>query len=259
VARAFGDLADLKMPFTHGHSQGVAILAVAAADTLRLDEATRAQLEVAALLHDLGRVGVSNAVWEKPGPLTAAEWEQVRVHPYHTERILAASIVLEPMARIAGMHHERLDGSGYHRGSRGRDIPAAGRVLAAADAFQAMTQPRPHREALTADHAQEVLVTTSRAGKFDPDAVTAVLDAAGQQRPRRRRDLRPAGLSEREIEVLRLVAEGCSNRELAKRLHISPRTADHHVQHIYAKIGVSSRAAAALFALEHDLLSPTDA
>jgi DNA-binding NarL/FixJ family response regulator len=152
------------------------------------------------------------------------------------------------------MHHERLDGSGYHRGCRGRDIPAACRVLAAADAFQAMTQPRPHREALTAERAQEELVRESRAGRLDSDAVAAVLEAAGQ-RLRTRRDLRPAGLSEREIEVLRLVAAGCSNRELAKRLHISPRTADHHVQHIYAKIGVSSRAAAALFALEHDLLS----
>ena len=258
VARAFGDLADLKTPFTHGHSQGVATIASAAADTLRLDQTTAAQLEVAALLHDLGRVGISNAVWEKPGPLTAGEWEQVRMHPYHSERILATSRALEPIARIAGMHHERLDGSGYHRGCRGRDIPATGRILAAADAFQAMTQPRPHREALTAEQASQELARASRAGRLDSDAVAAVLEAAGQQRRRSGRDLRPARLSEREIEVLRLVAEGCSNRAVAKRLSISPRTADHHVQHIYAKIGVSSRAAAALFALEHDLLSPAE-
>jgi DNA-binding CsgD family transcriptional regulator len=255
VARAFGDIADLKTPYTHGHSNAVAMLACTAADTLGLDVATRSQLEVAALLHDLGRVGISNAIWEKPGPLTAAEWEQVRMHPYHSERILATSRALEPVAPIAGMHHERLDGSGYHRGCRGRDIPVACRILAAADAFQAMTQPRPHRDALTADHAQGELTTASRAGKFDPDAVVAVLEAAGQQRPGLRSNLRPAGLTEREVEVLRLVAEGCSNRELARRLFISPRTADHHVQHIYTKIGVSSRAAAALFALEHDLLS----
>jgi HD-GYP domain-containing protein (c-di-GMP phosphodiesterase class II) len=254
VARAFGDIADLKTPYTHGHSNAVATLARRAAERLRLDSTTRSQLEVAALLHDLGRVGISNAIWEKPGPLTAAEWEQVRMHPYHSERILATSRALEPMAPIAGMHHERLDGSGYHRGCRGRDIPVACRILAAADAFQAMTQPRPHRDALTADQAQDELATASRAGQFDPDAVSAVLEAAGQQGPRPRRDLRPAGLSEREVEVLRLVAEGCSNRELARRLYISPRTADHHVQHIYVKIGASSRAAAALFALEHDLL-----
>jgi HD-GYP domain-containing protein (c-di-GMP phosphodiesterase class II) len=259
LARAFGDVADLKTPYTHGHSSAVARLASAAADRLRLDRATHAQLELAALLHDLGRVGVSNAVWEKPAPLTAAEWEQVRMHPYYSERILATSRGLEPIAPIAGMHHERLDGSGYHRGCRGRDIPPACRVLAAADAFQAMTQARPHRPPLTAEEAHEELALASRAGRLDSDVVAAVLDAAGEQRPRRRRDLRPAGLTEREIEVLRLVAEGCSNRDVAKRLVISPRTADHHVQHIYAKIGVSSRAAAALFALEHDLLSPTDA
>jgi HD-GYP domain-containing protein (c-di-GMP phosphodiesterase class II) len=255
IARAFGDVADLKTPYTHGHSSEVARLATTAADGLRLDQTTRAQLEVAALLHDLGRVGVSNAIWEKPGPLTAAEWEQVRVHPYHSERILSGSRALEATARIAGMHHERLDGSGYHRGCHGSDISPACRVLAAADAFQAMTQPRPHRAALPPEQAGRELADASRAGKLDQDAVAAVLEAAGQPRSRRRRDLRPAGLTEREVEVLRLVAEGCSNRQVARRLHISPRTADHHVQHIYGKIGVSSRAAAALFAVEHDLLS----
>jgi HD-GYP domain-containing protein (c-di-GMP phosphodiesterase class II) len=145
LARAFGDLADLKMPCTHGHSSAVSGLACAAADRVHLDRATRAQLEVAALLHDLGRVGVSNAVWEKPGPLSAAEWEQVRMHPYYSERILSRSGALEPIARIAGMHHERLDGSGYHRSCRGNDIPVACRILAAADAFQAMTARRGSR------------------------------------------------------------------------------------------------------------------
>jgi HD-GYP domain-containing protein (c-di-GMP phosphodiesterase class II) len=257
VAAAFGDLADLKTPFTHGHSREVARLAKAAAEGLGLDTASVSRLHVAALLHDLGRVGISNAIWEKPGPLTAAEWEQVRMHSYHSERILATSRALEPLASIAGMHHERLDGSGYHRGCRAREIPAACRVLAAADAFQAMTQGRSYREALTPEQAGAALVEDSRAGRLDSDVVAAVLDAAGQRRASRRRELRPAGLSEREIEVLRLVAEGCSNPEIAKRLYISRRTAEHHVQHVYSKIGVSSRAAAALFALEHDLLAPT--
>jgi HD-GYP domain-containing protein (c-di-GMP phosphodiesterase class II) len=256
VAAAFGDLADLKTPFTHGHSKEVARLATTVAGTLRLDAATVSRLHVAALLHDLGRVGISNAIWEKPGPLTAAEWEQVRMHPYHSERILATSYALESTASLAGMHHERLDGSGYHRGCRARDIPVACRVLAAADAFHAMTQKRPYREALTAEQAGAELVRESRAGRLDPDVVAAMLEVAGQPRSRRRHDLRPAGLSEREIEVLRLVAEGCSNPEIAKRLFISRRTAEHHVQHVYSKIGVSSRAAAALFALEQDLLAP---
>ena len=257
VAAAFGDLGDLKTPFTHGHSKEVARLATAAGERLRLDTSTTSPLRVAALLHDLGRVGVSDAVWEKPGPLTAAEWEQVRMHPYHSERILATSGALEPAAPLAGMHHERLDGSGYHRGCKARDIPLPARILAAADAFQAMTQTRPHRGAMSPEQAADELAKDSLAGRMDPDAVSAVLDIAGQLRPARRRDLRPAGLSDREVEVLRLVAQGCSNPEIAERLCVSRRTAEHHVQHIYTKIGVSSRAAAALFALEHDLLAPS--
>lgn len=147
VAGAFGDIADLKVPFTHGHSAEVARLATQAARAMRLDARTVAWLEVAALLHDVGRAAISNSVWEKRGPLTRVEWEQVRMHPYHSERILATSRSLEPIARIAGMHHERLDGSGYHRGCRAGDLQPAVRILAAADSFQAMTQPRPHRAA----------------------------------------------------------------------------------------------------------------
>jgi HD-GYP domain-containing protein (c-di-GMP phosphodiesterase class II) len=254
IARAFGDLADLKLPFTHGHAAEVARLAVAAAANVRLDAAATARLEIAALLHDIGRVAVSNVVWQKPGPLTAAEWEQVRMHPYHSERILATSYALRPMATVAGMHHERLDGSGYHRGCTGRDLTPAARILAAADAFQAMSQERPYRRALTVEQAADELARDARAGRLDGDCVTAVLEAAGRPSRRRRSDLRPAGLSERELEVIGLVALGCSNAEIARRLVISKRTAEHHVQHIYAKLGVASRAAVALFAVEHDLV-----
>jgi len=161
------------------------------------------------------------------------------------------------MARIAGMHHERLDGSGYYRGCRGAEIPAAARVLAAADAFQAMTEDRPYRAALDREHAAEELRAAAQLGKLDPAAVAAVLETAGQ-RVRRQRELRPAGLTDREIDVLRLVARACSNREIAEQLHISRRTAEHHVQHTYLKIGVTSRSAAALFAIEHDLLPAQD-
>jgi HD-GYP domain-containing protein (c-di-GMP phosphodiesterase class II) len=254
VAAAFGDVADLKIPFTHGHSAAVARVATAAGRRLRLDSRTLAGLEVAAHLHDVGRAAISNTIWEKPGRLTSAEWEQVRMHAYHSERILATSGTLAPLAPLAGMHHERLDGSGYHRACRARALPPAARVLAAADAFQAMTQERPHRPALPPDRAGEELGREARAGRLDRDVVGAVLEAAGQRRPRGRADLRPAGLSEREVEVVRLVAAGCSNPEVAERLVISRRTAEHHVQHVYAKLGVSSRAAVALFALEHELV-----
>jgi HD-GYP domain-containing protein (c-di-GMP phosphodiesterase class II) len=257
VAATFADLADLKTPSTHGHSSGVAALARGAGERLRLPPATVADLEVAGLLHDVGRVAVSDVVWEKPGGLNAHEWEQVRLHAYHSERILAGSARLASLAPMVGMHHERLDGGGYHRGCRGADLSMPARTLAAADAYQAMTQPRPHRPALAPDQAEQRLLADVRKGVFDGDAVGAVLAAAGHAAVARRQTL-PAGLSTREVEVLGLVAEGCSNAQIAQRLVISRRTAEHHVQHIYTKIGVSSRAAAALFAMEHHLLPGRD-
>jgi HD-GYP domain-containing protein (c-di-GMP phosphodiesterase class II) len=246
-------LADLKNSFTHDHSAAVTRLSLATADRLGMDRQTSAFLEVAGYLHDLGRIGVSNRIWAKPGPLTTGEWEQVHLHPYHSERVLASTPTLKPMARIAGMHHERIDGSGYHRGCRGRDIDIAARVLACADAFQAMTHRRPYRAALEPGQARDALLGEARAGRLDPEVVAAVLDAS-HLAPARRQHLHPGGLSDRELEVLRLVAEGCSNPEIGQRLGISRRTAEHHVQHVYDKIGVSTRAAAVLFALEHDLL-----
>ena len=120
----FADFVDVKSPFTLGHSRGVAALAAAAAAHagLRGDEA--AALRRAALVHDLGRVGVPNGVWDKPGPLSDAEWERVRLHSYYTERILARSPALAPLADDRGMHHERLDGSGYHRGAQAPTLQA---------------------------------------------------------------------------------------------------------------------------------------
>ena len=254
LAAAFGDSVDLKSPYFHGHSGEVARIAVTAAEEAGLDALSVANLRVAALLQDIGRVGISDVVWEKSGSLTAAEWEQVRMHPYHSERILANSPILKPIAAIAGGHHERLDGSGYHRGCKSSEIPASVRILAAADAFVAMGEERPHRRAMKPEQAAEELKRESRAGRLDPDAVGAVLAPARLERKTRPAELRPGGLSGREIEVLRLVAQGHSNPEVAERLHISRRTAEHHVQHIYTKIGISSRPGLALFALEHDLL-----
>jgi HD-GYP domain-containing protein (c-di-GMP phosphodiesterase class II) len=250
VAEAFADMVDLKTPFTLGHSSGVADLAAAAAERLGMPEP--ATVRRAALLHDLGRTAVGAGVWEKPGRLTTTEWEQVRLHPYRTDRILARSEALRPLARIAGMHHERQDGSGYHHGASAAEVPAEARVLAAADVYQALTQNRPHRPARTPDEAAEVVTSEAREGRLDAECARAVLEAAGQRRELVRMAW-PAGLSDREVEVLRLVAGGLSNRTIADTLFISPRTAEHHVQHIYGKIGTSTRAAAALFAMEHGL------
>ena len=253
VAEAFADMVDLKSPYTLGHSSKVAEIAAQAARSLGLSIDEVHDLRRAALLHDVGRTGVSNGIWDKRGPLTTAEWELVRLHPYHTERILGRSAALAPLVPIAGAHHERRDGSGYHHGASGAEIPTAARILAVADAYQAMTQERPHRPARSPEEAAEAIAADASAGLLDPDCARAVVEAAGHTEVRVRAE-RPAGLSDREVEVLRLVALGLSNREIAERLFISPRTAEHHVQHIYTKIGTSTRASAAVFAMEHDLL-----
>jgi HD-GYP domain-containing protein (c-di-GMP phosphodiesterase class II) len=253
VASAFALMADLKSPWLQGHSHGVSRLAEGAGSVLGLPEPERWQLRRAGFLHDLGRVGVASGIWDKPGPLTTAEWEQVRLHAYHTERILSRSEALQSLARLAGMHHERLDGSGYHRGSSRRELTMPVRILAAADACQAMTEERPYRPARSLDEVAVELHADVSNGRLDAEAVRAVLAAAGH--PAGRAPVAwPAGLTDREVDVLRLAARGTSIREMATALSISPKTADHHVQHIYAKIGVSTRAGAALFAMQHDLI-----
>ncbi len=177
----------------------------------------------------------------------------MRLHPYYTERVVSRSGALASLAAVAGMHHERLGGSGYHRGSRAAAQPRPARLLAAADARQAMTQARPHRPALQPAAVVSELRAQARAGQLDTEAVEAVLEAAGQPRQPVRHAW-PAGLSDREVEVFRLICGGASKEDVAGRLGVSASTVDHHVRHIYGKVGVSSRAGAALFALQQDLL-----
>jgi HD-GYP domain-containing protein (c-di-GMP phosphodiesterase class II) len=247
---AIGDCADLASPYLVGHSAGVAELAAASAERCRLEPGELVTVRRAALVHDVGRVAVPARVWQKPGPLTADEWEQVRLHAYYSERVLSHSTFLSALTSVASRHHERLDGSGYHRGATAATLSPAARLLAAADAYHAMTEPRPHRAAFSTDQAATILGDEARAGRLDADAVAAVLESAGQQVPSIER---PAGLTEREAEVVGLLARGLQTKEIAHALAISVKTADHHVQNAYGKIGVSTRAAAALFAMEHGL------
>jgi HD-GYP domain-containing protein (c-di-GMP phosphodiesterase class II) len=251
VARAFGSLADLKSPWFQGHSSAVGDLAAAAVRGLGLADQV-SKVRIAGYLHDLGRVGVSSRIWDKRSPLSASERDQVRLHPYHSERVVARVPALGQVAEIVGQHHERCDGSGYHRGLPAERLTMPSRVLAAADEYRDLVEERPHRPALAPADAARRLRDEARASRLDADAVSAVLAAAGQGSRVRR--TRPAGLTDRQVEVLRLVAEGLSNQEIAKRLVISRRTAEHHVQDVYLKIGVSTRAGAALFAMEHGLL-----
>ena len=249
---AMGGFVDLISPYLAGHSTGVAVLATVAARRCRLGDAGAGEVRRAALVHDLGRVAIGAGTWQKPGPLTAGEWEQVRLHPYQTERVLSRSPFLSALAPVAGAHHERLDGSGYHRGSSAAELALPARLLAAADVFHAMCEPRPHRERVEPDQAAEALAREASAGRLDPDAVTAVVEAAGERVPRLER---PAGLTEREAEVLGMLARGLQTKQVARGLGISAKTADTHIQHAYRKIGVSTRAAATLFAIEHGLIA----
>jgi HD-GYP domain-containing protein (c-di-GMP phosphodiesterase class II) len=250
---ACADFIDLKSPYTIGHSRGVAELTAAAARGCGLPADEVTILRRAALVHDFGRLGVSNGIWDKRGVLTQAEFERVRLHPYLSERMLSFSPALAPLATIAVQHHERLDGSGYPRGLAGDAISFGGRLLGAADMYHAKTELRPHRPALSPEDAAAALRAEVAAGRLDGRAVDAVLRAAGH-RVRRRQEW-PAGLTTREVEVLRLAACGLSNREIAERLSISRKTASNHIEHVYAKIGASNRARAALFAMTHGLMT----
>jgi DNA-binding CsgD family transcriptional regulator len=176
----------------------------------------------------------------------------MRLHAYYTERMLARPPALARLGAVASLAWERCDGSGYHRGLSGAAIPMAARVLAAACVCRALGEPRPHRPAMSAERATAELGAEVRAGRLDADAVAAVLAAAGQPQGKRRAG--PAGLTAREIEVLVLIARGASTRQVAQRLAIAPKTAETHIERIYAKIGASTRATATLFALQHGLL-----
>jgi HD-GYP domain-containing protein (c-di-GMP phosphodiesterase class II) len=249
---AIATFVDLKSPYTLGHARAVSDLAAQAGAELGATESAVRTLRRAGLVQGLGRLGVSNSIWDKRGPLGAGEWERVRMHPYLTERMLCQSQALAPLGAIAVQHREHLDGSGYPRGLAGAAVSRPARILGAADAYQAMREPRPHRSPRSADEAAAALRADVKAGRRDAEAVEAVLGAAGHRVARRREG--PAGLTAREVEVLRLLAQGMSSKEAAQRLVISPKTIANHVEHIYAKIGASNRATASLFAMQHGLL-----
>ena len=249
-----GAFADLVSPDFTGHSMAVGELAGRAAEIAGFSVVECAAVRRAGYLHDLGRIGVPFAVWRRPGRVDADGWEKIRLHAYHTERLLSRSPFLAALGAVAGCHHERLDGSGYHRG-----LPAAGlgmpaRLLAAADAYRTKTEPRPHRRraALASDEAAGWLRSEAAAGRLDPDGVAAVLEAAGH---RPGHVVRPEGLTAREGQTLALLARGRATKQIARALGVTPKTADHYVQRVYAKIGVSTRAAAAVYAMQQGFVS----
>jgi response regulator RpfG family c-di-GMP phosphodiesterase/DNA-binding CsgD family transcriptional regulator len=253
AARAIGDFADLKSPFFVGHSRAVAELAADAAAGAGLAPPEVMRARRAGWLHDVGRTGVSNAVWEKPGPLTDGEWEQVRLHPYYTERVLVRAGGLSAVARVAAAHHERADGTGYPKGLEAGGLQPVAAILAAADSYRGLVEDRPHRPGAEPAVAAAALRDDVVGGRLDGGAVDAVLRAAGHRSPRAR-PAWPAGLTEREVDVLARLARGMTNRKVAADLGIAEKTVGNHIEHVYQKIGVSTRAAATLFALQHDLV-----
>jgi HD-GYP domain-containing protein (c-di-GMP phosphodiesterase class II) len=249
---AIGRFVDLKTPYMVGHSEAMAALVSGAASHLNLPVVDRQNLHRAALTAGYGRLGVSNAIWDKPGPLTVAEWERVRLAPQLAEQMLRQCPTLAPVGRIVAHVRERLDGSGYPAGVEGSAIEPTARLLAVAEAYQTMVEPRPHRVAVSAAEAAHELKAEVRRGRLDAEAVEAILASTGHL-ARRRTNV--AALTTRELEVLRLAARGLSNRDIAQRLTITPKTVGNHIEHIYTKIGETSRAGAALFAMRHGLMT----
>lgn len=249
---AIADFTDLRSPPRAGHSRAVAELAARAARSAGLREADIVAVRRSGLLHDVGLHGVSATILDKPGPLSRSESERLRLHTYYAERMLARPPVLARLGAVASLAHERSDGSGYHRGLVGPAIPMTGRILGAACAYHAMTEPRPHRPAMSPKQAVAQLRADVRAGRLDAAAVDAVLAAAGEARGKRRSG--PAGLTPREVEVLILIARGASNHQVALALGIAPKTAGTFIERIYTKTGASTRSTATLFAMQHGLL-----
>jgi len=245
--RVMAHFTDLKCRFTRTHSTGVSALAGAAARRMGLGAELERTLARAGLVHDVGRVATTAAIWDKAEPLTDSERERIRLHSYVGERVLARAASLAPVAEIATVAHERLDGAGYHRRLSAAACTTPARVLAAADVYQAMREARPQRAALDADRAASELGAMAKRSELCPDAVAAVLGAAGHAV---RAPERPSGLTDRELEVLRLLVQGLTNKEIATGLEISTKTAGHHVQHVLEKLGVTTRAAATMIAMK---------
>jgi HD-GYP domain-containing protein (c-di-GMP phosphodiesterase class II) len=248
------DFIDLKSPYMAGHSRRCAQLAADAARLLDFSDAAIRTVRRAALVHDFGTTAVPNSILDKPGPLTRAEFDRVELHPMLTEQMLRRSPALAMLNPIASAHHEKADGSGYHKHQRADGADPGTGILAAADIYVGLTTERADRPARSVENAAAELRRLASDGVLERRATEAVLKAAGHGEPPEvasRRPKHPGGLSRREVEVLRLASKGMTTKAIADRLFISPKTADHHIQHVYTKIGVSTRAAAALWAMQN--------
>jgi HD-GYP domain-containing protein (c-di-GMP phosphodiesterase class II) len=251
------DFIDLKSPYMAGHSRRCARLVEEAAHQLGLPVDAVATVRRAALVHDFGTTAIPNSIWDKPGALTRAERDRVEQHPLLTEQMLRRSPALATLNRAAAAHHEKVDGSGYHKGLRRDGTDTSARLLAVVDTYVGLTSDRADRPARSHADAAVIVQQLAVDGLLDRPATDAVLAAAGHATAAKRRRAsseHPGGLTQREVDVLRLMARGLTTAAISQQLYISPKTADHHIQHVYTKIGVSTRAAAALWAMKNDLV-----
>lgn len=243
--RALGDFADLKTPQFTGHARRIERIVTRAARVVGLDAERERTLSLAGSVHDLGVVAAPVSTWQLTEPSPGAA-ERARLHPMWSERLLMRVDRLGTLAGLAGKHHERLDGTGYPAGTQG-DLSLDAELLACAEVYD---------ESMRRTHDEPAVIADMRriaaSGGLSGNAINAVLSAVDAQEPLIEVD-RPAGLTEREIDVLRLLTHGMTNRQIAAQLGIRAKTVGSHVEHIYSKAGVHSRAAATLFAVERGL------
>ncbi len=249
---ALGDYADLKLPERSGYARRISRIADAVLDIADLDASEEETLVRAARVHDVGMVAVPVGVWRaRPRPGSAG-WEQVRLHPHWSARILARCSGLDQVATVVGRHHERLDGSGYPSGLTG-DLGRASGLLGCAVLFDEMTSMPPVGSQPDVQDVATEMARLASVGALDRGDVNTVLAAVGAAVPLMEVE-RPAGLDRAGGRRARPARGGSTNRQIAAALDISPKTVASHVEHIYTKAGVRSRAAATLFAMQHNLV-----
>src|SRR6266487_61237 len=251
VCEALADFADLKARETSHHSRIVAHVAVEIGTCLGLERSELNRLRCAALVHDIGKVTVPLGILEKGEQRSSSEWETYRLHPYYTQRVLERVQALQDLAPAAAAHHEWVNGQGYHRQLSGEQIPFHGRILAVANTYARLIQLQGEQKDQAAV-LREMHPLVDR--QFDRRCYEALV--ASVSHGLRRSLIRPrktGDLTEREVEVLCLLAQGRNTPQVARALGISKKTVEHHLSHIYAKIGVSCRTAAVVYAVQQGI------
>ncbi len=254
VCEALADFVDLKTRETWHHSRTVAQVAESIGACLGLDMYELGRLRCAALVHDVGKVAIPIGILTKGEQRSSSDWETYRLHSYHTQRILERVASLRDLASAAAAHHEWINGQGYHRQLYGEQIPLHGRIIALANSYSRLLQQQ-------GDHQQPAEVLRqlhSLVGvQFDSscyDALVMVLAGGDAVQHVSASSRKVGSLTERECTVLTLLAQGQNTPQIARILSISKKTVEHHLEHIYSKIGVTCRTAAVVYAVQQGLV-----